>query len=127
MGVIRMWEQITPADIERVKHRMVALRGEILKRHAEALKALDAEQTEIAVFERLVAVFANKHLSSVGSSSEPATATEKEAAVPIVIDNDSIGPLTVEETRQNAPSPLQVIHQPSPNFPIAPRLRSFGR
>ncbi|SRR6266550_120552 len=116
-----MWEQLTPADIERVKHRMVALRGEILKRHAEELKALDAEQTEIATFERLVAAFASKHLSSAASSPERATAAEKEAAAAIVINNDSS-----EEMRQDAPSPLQVLHQPSPNFAIAPRLRRFG-
>ena len=116
-----MWEQITPADIERVKHRMVALRGEILKRHAEELKALDAEQTEIVTFERLVAAFANRHLSAAASSSEPATATENQAAAATVIDHDSSG-----EMRQDAPSPLQVIHQPSPNFAIAPRLRKFG-
>jgi hypothetical protein len=116
-----MWEQLTPADIERVKHRMVALRGEILKRHAEELKALDAEQTEIATFERLVAAFASRHLSSAASSPERATATEKEAAAAIVINNDSS-----EEMRQDASSPLQVLHQPSPNFAIAPRLRRFG-
>ena len=116
-----MWEQLTPADIERVKHRMVALRGEILKRHAEELQALDAEETEIATFERLVIAFANKHLSSAASSSKPVAATKKEAAAAILINNHSS-----DETRQDAPSPLQVIHQPSPNFAIAPRLRKFG-
>src|SRR6266404_5024302 len=112
-----MWEQLTPADIERVKHRMVALRGEILKRHAEELQALDAEATEIATLERLVMAFANKHLSSAAAASEPVAATKKEAAAAILIS---------EEVRQDAPSPLQVIHQPSPNFAIAPRLRKFG-
>jgi len=121
MGNVQMWEQLTPADIERVKHRMVALRGEILKRHAEELQALDAEETEIATFERLVIAFANKHLSSAASSSEPVAATKKEAAAAILINNHSS-----DETRQDAPSPLQVIHQPSPNFAIAPRLRKFG-
>src|SRR5712672_340442 len=115
-----MWEQLTPADIERVKHRMVALRGEILKRHAEELQALDAKETEIAAFEQLVVAFANEHLSSAGSS-ELVTATRKEAAAAILINNGSS-----EEGRQDAPSPLQVIHQPSPNFAIAPRLRKFG-
>jgi hypothetical protein len=116
-GSVQMWEQLTPADIERVKHRMVALRGEILKRHAEELQALDAEATEIATFERLVMAFANKHLSSAAAASEPVAATKKEAAAAILIS---------EEVRQDGPSPLQVIHQPSPNFAIAPRLRKFG-
>jgi hypothetical protein len=120
-GIVQMWEQLTPADIERVKHRMVASRGEILKRHAEELQALDAKESEIATFERLVVAFANEHLSSAASSSVPVIATEKEAPAAILINNDSS-----EEMRQDAPSPLQVIHQPSPNFAIAPRLRKFG-
>jgi hypothetical protein len=122
-----MWEQLTPADIERVKHRMRVLRGETLKRHAEELKALDADQDEIAIFEQLVSAFANKHLS-FGASSEPVSATEEEPTAAVVIDNDSSRPSTVAETQQEAPSPLQVVHQqPSPNFAIPPRLlRRFG-
>ena len=126
-GVFHMWEQLTPADIERVRHRMIAQRGESLKRHAEELKALDAEQAEIAAFERLVAAFAKKHLSSAAQSSGSAMTTEKEAPAVVAIDNGAGDPLALEETREDASSPLQVIHQqPSPNFAIGPRLRRFG-
>ena len=130
-GVVQMWEQLTPADIQRVKHRMAALRGATLKRHAEELKALDADQDEITIFEQLVSAFATKHLSSAESSSlssEPVSATEEEPTVAVVIDNHSSEPPALEEMRQDAPSPLQVIHQrPSPNFAIPPRLlRRFG-
>ena len=58
-----MWEQLTPADIERAKQRLAAQRTETLSRHAEELKALDADQAEIETFERLVVEFVNKHQS----------------------------------------------------------------
>ena len=38
-----MWEQLTPADIERAKQRLTAQRTETLSRHVEELKALDAD------------------------------------------------------------------------------------
>src|SRR5258707_7046999 len=76
-GSVQMWEQLTPSDIERVKHRMVALRGEILKRHAEELQALDAEETEIATFERLVMGFSNKNLRSAAAASWPVVGSKQ--------------------------------------------------
>jgi hypothetical protein len=46
-GVPTVWDKLTRADIERAKHGHVTRRSEPLARHAEELKALDAEQSEI--------------------------------------------------------------------------------
>ena len=42
-----MWDRLTPADIERAKAQAAALREETLNRHAEELRALDADEAEI--------------------------------------------------------------------------------
>src|SRR5437764_1059602 len=42
-----MWDQLTPNDIERVKAELGTRRTEMLARHAEELKELDAEQSQL--------------------------------------------------------------------------------
>ncbi len=44
---VTMWEQLTPADIERAKTRAAALRSETLAKHAEELRKLEVEEAEI--------------------------------------------------------------------------------
>ena len=111
-----MWEQLTPADIEGVKQRLLRQRDEMLRRHTEELKGLDAEAAELETLEQLLLAFTNKHLpSSAGestSNSEQAirTAQNREASLP--------------EPRHDAvPGHLQVHQQVSPNFGIP--LRKF--
>lgn len=60
IGVAQMWDTLTAADIERVKRGLATRRAEILARHAEELKALEADQNEIDVFEKTIATFAQK-------------------------------------------------------------------
>ena len=55
-----MWDKLTPADIEHVKRALTSRRSELLARHAEELKALEAEQAEIDVFEKAIAAFTQK-------------------------------------------------------------------
>ena len=69
-----MWEQLTPADIQRVKQRLAAQRIATLTRHMEELKSLDGDRAEIETFERLVAAFAKKHLIPTTAQSSPSTA-----------------------------------------------------
>ena len=59
-GVAQMWDKLTAADIERVKRGLATRRAETLARHAEELRALQAEQNEIDAFEQAVATFAQK-------------------------------------------------------------------
>jgi hypothetical protein len=59
-GVAGMWDQLTAADIERVKRGLAMRRAEILARHSEELKALEADQNEIDAIEKAIAVFTQK-------------------------------------------------------------------
>lgn len=59
-GVDGMWDKLTAADLERVKRGLTTRRSEMLARHAEELKALEAEQNEIEVIEKAIAAFTQK-------------------------------------------------------------------
>jgi hypothetical protein len=59
-GVATVWDQLTRADIERVKRELGVRRAELLSRHAEELRALDAAQTDIDTFEQTIDAFARK-------------------------------------------------------------------
>ena len=55
-----MWDKLTAADLERVKRVLSRRRSEMLARHAEELKTLEAEETEIDKVEQAVAAFTQK-------------------------------------------------------------------
>ncbi len=55
-----MWDNLTPADVERATHQLNIRRAAVLKRHAEEIKNLDDEQNEIETFARVAAAFAKK-------------------------------------------------------------------
>lgn len=55
-----MWDKLTAADLERVKRGLATRRSEILARHAQELKAFEAEQREIDVIENAIAAFMQK-------------------------------------------------------------------
>jgi len=55
-----MWDRLTAADIEQAKRSVTNRRSEMLVRHAEELKALDADETEISAIEQAINAFARK-------------------------------------------------------------------
>ena len=55
-----MWDKVSAADLERVKRVLSSRRSELLARHAEELKALEAEEAEIDGIERAIASFTQK-------------------------------------------------------------------
>jgi hypothetical protein len=59
-GVAAVWDRLTATDIEQAKRGLAQRRSELLARHAEELKALDAEQGEIDNFEQSIGAFARK-------------------------------------------------------------------
>jgi hypothetical protein len=59
-GGITVWDQLTPNDIERAKRDIGVRRAEMLARHADELKALEAEQGQIDVLEQAIASFLTK-------------------------------------------------------------------
>ena len=55
-----MWDQLKPSDIERVKAELGTRRAEMLARHAEELKELDAEQGQLETLEQAIEMFLRK-------------------------------------------------------------------
>jgi hypothetical protein len=70
-GIAAVWDKLTRADVERVKHGLTSRRSVLLARHAEELKALDTEQTEIDVIERAIGAFASKFKIGGGAEVVP--------------------------------------------------------
>jgi hypothetical protein len=114
-----MWKQLTPADIERVKHRLAVSRAETLSRHAEELKALDAQQDEVESLERLLTTFAQKYLAA---SSPIVSALEQSTPM---VEPIAVGFSDLEVQQKAVSVGLQVRQQVSPNFEAPPRLRRF--
>ncbi|MBV8894326.1 MAG: hypothetical protein JO266_20520 [Acidobacteria bacterium] len=111
-----MWDQLTPADIERAKARVAATRRETLARHTEELKRLELEEAEIETIEHLIATFSKRYMS-VPSDSGAAVAVENgrptEANQPAA------------ETQRDGAARPQIQQEVSPN--LASPVRRFLR
>jgi hypothetical protein len=59
-GVIDVWDQLTPTHIEHAKHELGIRRAEMLARHAEEVKALEADQSEINALAQAIDAFVRK-------------------------------------------------------------------
>ena len=70
-GLAAMWDRLSVGDIEQVKRGLTQRRAELLARHAEELKALEAEQAEIDNIERSIAAFARKFNLAAGGQIVP--------------------------------------------------------
>jgi hypothetical protein len=64
-----MWDQLTPDHLEKAKGELARRRDEMVSRHAEELKALDAEQDELAALDQAIGAFARK-FSTLAAGSE---------------------------------------------------------
>jgi hypothetical protein len=59
-GVSEVWDQLSRFDIERLKRELGTRRADLLSRHAQELKDLEADQAEIDSFEQTINSFARK-------------------------------------------------------------------
>lgn len=59
-GAGMVWNQLTPADVERARHELDRRRTEMLARHAEELQSLDADRTELDGLEQAISTFLRK-------------------------------------------------------------------
>ena len=98
-----MWEQLTRADIQRARARAAALRCEMLNRHAEELRTLDADEAEIEALERFIMVFSERYLNAAPERGS-AAAEDLESRAHSGSEEDA------------GPPRLQVDQQVSPNF-----------
>jgi hypothetical protein len=118
-----MWERLTPADLDHARNRLATSRAEMLRRHAEELRALDAQQDDIETVERVVARFAQKYLSSESvRSATTAESSLEQTNLDVATDADE-RPTNVLEQKGPIPVDLRVQQELSPNFGTPPRLR----
>ena len=59
-GVEAVWNELSRSDIERVRDQLQTSRSEMLARHAEELKAIEAEAAEIETLERAIGALVRK-------------------------------------------------------------------
>jgi len=55
-----VWDQLTPGDIQNAKQELTGRREEMLARHAEELKAIDADQAQLDTLAEAIELFARK-------------------------------------------------------------------
>jgi len=68
-GGITVWDQLKPSDIERVKNELGTQRAEMLARHAEELKKLEAERNQLETLEQAIEMFLRKANRSVNAGA----------------------------------------------------------
>jgi hypothetical protein len=56
-GGSAVWDQLKPGDIERARRDLETRRAEMLARHEEELKGLEADRAELDTLEQAIAVF----------------------------------------------------------------------
>ena len=116
-----MWEQLNRTDIEHAKQKLLEFRAITLRRHAEELKQLDADEAELETLERLLAVITAKYLDR-GRPPLQAAAPAEESPVPAALAEQPPRP---EAQSDEAAPQMQVQQSVSPNFGIP--LRRFVR
>ena len=67
-GGLNVWDQLTPSDIERAKQDLVTRRAEMLARHAEELRGLEADQVQLETLEQAIATFLQKFTGAPGGA-----------------------------------------------------------
>lgn len=78
-----MWDRITSGDVELAKAALNEKRAEMLNRHADEIKDLDAQLHDIESFERLIEAFFEEYLVSDAAAQQAAASvgTEAESAI----------------------------------------------
>jgi len=56
-----MWENLTPADLDRVRHELARERTAMLSRHNAEVQELDARYDEVEKLNQLISAFAEKY------------------------------------------------------------------
>src|SRR5712692_4535768 len=55
-----VWDQLTRSDLDRAQRELGLRRAEMLARHAEELKTLEADQSELEALEQAIAAFVRR-------------------------------------------------------------------
>jgi hypothetical protein len=106
-----MWN-LNPDYVQQVKEELKGRRAAILARHAQELKALEADLDEVETIERLAQSFAAKHLPELAAAKAEA---ELEAVMPPQPSSGEAEAVALSEPLPAAPEPKALaILQTSP-------------
>ena len=107
-GAVLMWDKLNRADIEQARQDLKLRHAETVRRHAEELSGLEADQTGIETLNQLIGAFAEKYKKAMALSAEPDATREPTEAT---VSND---------LRYDGPSPeIRVAHFGNFNFVAA--------
>src|SRR5689334_7753257 len=81
-----MWNNLSIADLEQARQQLALQREEILRRHAEEIGQLDADEAEIQALDQLAAAFIRKFQKIAAATAEPEPATEPAAPPPAIAE-----------------------------------------
>ena len=81
-----MWNNLSVADLEQARQQLAVQREEILRRHAEEIGQLDADEAEIQALDQLAAAFIRKFQKIAEATAEPGPATEPAAPPPAIAE-----------------------------------------
>jgi hypothetical protein len=77
-GDIIVWDQLTPSDIESATKELGVRRAEMLAKHAEELKGLDADQAQLETLEQAIEGFLRKFNRSSSAGAVVTLGEERE-------------------------------------------------
>jgi len=66
-----MWEVLKPTDLEQVQRQLNDRRADLLRRHAEELAGLDADEADLLTLDRLAAAFSSKFTKAAAPTPAP--------------------------------------------------------
>jgi len=111
-----MWDQLKRTDVELARQKLIELRNVTVQRHAEELKQLDSDESEIDMLARLAEAITEKYLNG-GAQPDEQTTTG---------NSDQAAARSETEQAESLPVNLEVRQNVSPNFG-SPLRRLVGR
>jgi hypothetical protein len=72
-----MWDVLKPTDIEAAQRQLNARRADVLRRHAEELARLEADEADLEALDRLAAAFASKFRKPAAATVPPIAVSKK--------------------------------------------------
>jgi len=78
-GDIIVWNQLTPSDLARAKEELAERRAEILARHAEEMKAFDADQNQLDGLEQAIDAFLSRFAQPAADAAVVRLGEERES------------------------------------------------
>jgi hypothetical protein len=78
-----MWDVLKPTDIAEAQRQLKARRAELLRRQADELAGLHADEADLAALDRLAAAFSSKFQKAT-TPAVPVVAVAKKSDLPII-------------------------------------------